>query len=236
MNQATDETLLKQYANGDFAAFEQLYTRNKGGLFRYLLRQVHNKALVEDIFQEVWGKVVSNAATFQESATFKTWLYTIARNKVIDHVRHLKVVNQVMEHPFRNTPNTDALNNNVSNNDDYNNAQDTMSALADSYGSLTQAPDTLHNSMRNAQAIEHCLEKLPKHQLDCFLLREEAGMTANAIAEVMSLTLEAAKSRVKTSYKNLRACLSLKLDLAIDATASQAHGRDTGAAKEITNE
>jgi RNA polymerase sigma-70 factor (ECF subfamily) len=214
LDQISDEILLKQYANGDFAAFEQLYARTKGGLFRYLLRQVHNKALVEDIFQEVWGKVISHAASFQETASFKTWLYTIARNKVIDHVRHLQVADQIITSP---KPHADE-----SRADD----------MSEHYSSATNAPETLHKRLLDAQAIEHCLEKLPKHQLDCFLLREEAGLSAVAIADVMAVSMEATKSRIKTSYKNLRACLSLKLGLEIKTKLSGNTSIDEGVINE----
>lgn len=202
MTQITDEALLAQYVDGDFSAFEQLYARNKGGLYRYLLRQVHNKSLVEDLFQEVWGKVISHSQNYQHSANFRTWLYTIARNKVIDHVRHMQVVDQVIK---PNCEDEQHVSNSGSEHDvnlEQNHSQ-----------GFNQRPDKLHNQLLQAQAIDYCMNKLPKHQLDCFLLKEEGGLTTAAIAHIVDISLEAAKSRLKACYKNLRSCLSLKLEL-----------------------
>jgi RNA polymerase sigma-70 factor (ECF subfamily) len=202
----TDEALLAQYVNGDFSAFEELYTRNKGGLYRYLSRQVHNKSLVDDLFQDVWGKVISHRQHYQANASFRTWLYTIARNKVIDHVRHIQVVNQVIQ-PNREDEHAAS---NIEPQRDADLSQNHSQNL--SHGQTSQ-PDKLHNQLLQAQAIDFCMNKLPKHQLDCFLLKEEGGLTAAAIAEIVNINLEAAKSRLKACYKNLRSCLSLKLEL-----------------------
>ena len=72
--QETDEILMQRYALGDFAAFEQLYQRHKGGLYRYFLRQLGNHALAEDLFQDIWSKVISQAPKYKIKAKFSTWL------------------------------------------------------------------------------------------------------------------------------------------------------------------
>ena len=229
MHDTSDNILIRQYAQGDLSAFEQLYARYKGGIYRYLLRQVQTQSLAEDICQEVWGKVISKAQTFSDTAeadnmtsatvntaeinpedtlnersqtnktSFKAWLYTIACNSIIDHVRHVKVVQQVFVEP-KATDDTE-INANT----------------ADVQSTHTDTPEA--NAQRRAQtlAITHCLQQLPRHQLDCFLLKEEAGFTLKMIADITQASFEASKSRLKTAYKNLRACLSLKLDLANQA-------------------
>ena len=110
MNQVVDEELLKRFAEGDANAFKLLYSRHKGGLYRYFLRQLHDQQLAEDLFQDTWGKVIANADSFEPNAKFSTWLYKMARNRIIDQVRHLQVVSNVIsdaEHDsdFENTPN-----------------------------------------------------------------------------------------------------------------------------------
>jgi RNA polymerase sigma-70 factor (ECF subfamily) len=191
----SDESLMEQFANGDFAAFETLYARNKGGLYRYLLRQLREQSLTEDIFQDVWSKVITGATDYHSSAKFTTWLYTIARNKVIDNKRHMKVLG--------NTIDQDAiLEEHMISVDEYAMAR-----------SICQNPQSSHESDEQALAIEHCLQKLPIHQLECFLLREEAGLSAQHIADIVNTSLEATKSRLKVAFKNLRECLSFKLAL-----------------------
>lgn len=195
MNSISDESLMIQYANGDFAAFEVLYARNKGGLYRYLLRQLRNQNLTEDVFQDVWSSVIIGAADYQSSAKFTTWLYTIARNKVIDNTRHMKVVNIAIDQDVLIDDEVMLIND---------------GAVA---ASISQQPHAIHESAEHAVAIEYCLKKLPSHQLDCFLLREEAGLSGQDIAEVVNASLEATKSRLKMAYKSLRKCLTLKLQL-----------------------
>lgn len=89
----TDVGLLRAYANGDLLAFERLYQRHKGAIYNFLYRSLGNFAAAEDIAQDVWLVVVNKADSFdRREASFKTWLFTVARNKLIDHQR--RKVNQ----------------------------------------------------------------------------------------------------------------------------------------------
>ncbi len=83
----SDVSLLRKYAGGDTAAFDTLYLRHKDALFNFLFRSLPNTAIVEEIAQETWLAVIQRAASYQPDAAFRTWLFTIARNKLIDHQR-----------------------------------------------------------------------------------------------------------------------------------------------------
>ena len=83
----TDEELLAAYAAGDARAFGELYERHERPVFRYFLRQGAAAALAEDLLQETWMAVIRNAERFEPRAKFTTWLYTVARSKMIDHWR-----------------------------------------------------------------------------------------------------------------------------------------------------
>ena len=85
----SDASLLRSYAKtGDVAAFEKLYTRHKDALFNYVYRSLGRFAAAEEIAQEVWVVVINQADRYQKrDAAFRTWLYTIGRNKVIDFQR-----------------------------------------------------------------------------------------------------------------------------------------------------
>lgn len=218
MKIASDETLMLNYAQGDFKAFEMLYERHKGPLFRYLSRQLHEQNIAEDIYQDTWGKVIASASRYKCSAKFNTWLYTIARNKVIDHIRHISLVNKVIP-PFNN------IDESVDENADADRQVSTRSEQVKA--AIAMEPDTQLQQKEHKMAIEHCMQKLPKHQLDCFLLREEAGFSGQQIADVAQVTLEAAKSRLKVAYQQLRKCLAIQLDRdgqGISVTKPQAHG------------
>jgi RNA polymerase sigma-70 factor (ECF subfamily) len=83
----SDVSLLRKYAGGDTAAFDMLFRRHKDALFNFLFRSLPNHAIVEEIAQETWLTVIQQAAAYKPDAAFRTWLFTIARNKLIDHQR-----------------------------------------------------------------------------------------------------------------------------------------------------
>lgn len=78
---------MMRYASGDAAAFETLYGRHKGPLYRYLLRQCGNRALADDLFQDTWSKAIAARKRYEPKAKFTTWLYRIAHNNLVDHWR-----------------------------------------------------------------------------------------------------------------------------------------------------
>lgn len=82
----TDEELMLAYGRGDATSFERLYARHKGGLYRYLLRG-SSKAMVDELFQDVWMKVIDSRKRYRATAQFNTWLYRIAHNRLVDYYR-----------------------------------------------------------------------------------------------------------------------------------------------------
>ncbi len=83
----SDEDLMLRVAQNDYAAFDQLYGKFKAPLFRFVLRAVGERALAEDLAQDVWVKLVDARVRYSPSAKFKTYLFRIAHNRVIDHYR-----------------------------------------------------------------------------------------------------------------------------------------------------
>lgn len=83
----SDEALMLAYRDGDAGAFDRLYQRHGDGLYRFILRQVGNAALAEELFQDVWMKLVDSRNRYRVRARFRTFLYRIARHRVIDHYR-----------------------------------------------------------------------------------------------------------------------------------------------------
>ena len=75
------------YGGGDAGAFETLYARHRGGLFRFVLRAVKDRGVAEELFQEVWVRVIEARERYAPKARFITWLYTIAHNLLVDHWR-----------------------------------------------------------------------------------------------------------------------------------------------------
>ena len=187
----SDEALMQHYAQGDFAAFEQLYLRHKGGLYRYFLRQLGEQSLAEDLYQEIWAKVITNAAQYQVSAKFTTWLYTLARHKLVDHIRHLKVVTKVIDDAH--SDNTDQVESIDKPEGEYKN------------------PENLWQDSKASEALKGCIGFLPVNQKECFLLKEEAGLSLEVIAQVVDANYEACKSRLRYAYESLRQCITRKI-------------------------
>jgi RNA polymerase sigma-70 factor (ECF subfamily) len=85
--EAPDEQLMLAYRQGDAGAFETLYARHKGPLFRFVLRSVKERALAEEFYQEIWMRVIEARGRYSVQAKFTTWLYTIAHHRLADHWR-----------------------------------------------------------------------------------------------------------------------------------------------------
>ncbi|MFT5396145.1 MAG: RNA polymerase sigma-70 factor (ECF subfamily) [Gammaproteobacteria bacterium] len=179
-----DEELMLSYATGNAAAFEILYLRHKGPVYRYMLRLCRNEAVAEELFQEVWMKLIKAKDNYVASAKFTTYLYKLAHNLFIDHYRKQTV--RIVED----------LSVEV---DDIEHGQEQESANNPEY--LTQTHQTMDK-------LTSLLETLPNEQREVFLLREEAGMTVSEIAEIVGINAEAAKSRLRYAIAKLRSGLS----------------------------
>ena len=85
-----DAQLMLAYARGEMRAFEKLYSRHRAALYRYLVRQAHDGEVANDLFQEVWSRVVLNRGRYEARAKFRTFLFTLAHNCFIDHCRRMR--------------------------------------------------------------------------------------------------------------------------------------------------
>ncbi len=168
------------YRDGDIGAFEILYSRHKGPLYRYLLRQCHSAALAEEFFQDVWMNLIRARARYEPRAKFSTYLYTLAHNRLVDFYRR-------QAHP-----------NPVSYDDPSN------EILEHVPGPHAEQPEQRADHRRGALRLLALIEQLPHPQREAFLLREEAGLSLEAIAQVTGVTVEAAKSRLRYAVAKLR--------------------------------
>ena len=176
-----DARLMAAFAAGSAQAFEGLYARHRVWLYRVILRQVRDDARAQEIFQEVWLAVVRQSAQWRPQAKFSTWLYTIARSRIIDSWRALKPDSP--HHPL-----------NHSWNDDDDIAGDENPALT-------------HERRVTGRRLLATLAEVPAEQREVFLLNVEGGMTLAEIAKIVGCSLEAAKSRLRYARAKLAAAL-----------------------------
>ena len=85
--EAPDEELMLAYKAGNASAFETLYARHRARLYRFVLRAVKARAVAEELFQEIWLRVIEARGRYTPQARFTTWLYTIAHHHLVDHWR-----------------------------------------------------------------------------------------------------------------------------------------------------
>ena len=181
----TDEALMQQFARGQMNAFEQLYDRHEKGVWRFVFRSVQNQAVADDVVQELWFAVARSAASYEPTAKFKTWLFTMARNRVIDHLRTAK-----------NHASIDAEN-------DEGESMFSDLAAESRLGPLRQV-----SSREQAKALLQAIEQLPEDQREAFLMQAEGDMSVEQIAEATGVSFETAKSRLRYARSKLKVLLA----------------------------
>ena len=176
-----DAALLLAYAAGDARAFEILYARHRAPLYRYLVRQCHDRELANDLFQEVWGKIIAQRARYEARAKFQTFLYTVAYNCFIDHCRRRAVRPKLADEE-----------------------DSELSVPAPD----SDSPDKDAERSELGAQLRTAIAALPAEQRDAFLLYEESGLSVEQIAAVTGVGAETAKSRLRYAVAKLRTALA----------------------------
>jgi RNA polymerase sigma-70 factor (ECF subfamily) len=182
MGVVDDSTLMLRYRDGDLRAFEILYAKHKGGLYRYLQRLCRDRDIANDLFQEVWSKVIASRDRYEVRAQFNTFLFRIAHNCAIDY--------------FRRTG-KGALAT----------AADVTDLEEVLPGSEAERPEAQLSAAQVKDAFKRALDDLPAEQRDVFVLYEESGLSLEEIGKVTGVAMETAKSRLRYAVSKLRAAL-----------------------------
>jgi RNA polymerase sigma-70 factor (ECF subfamily) len=178
-----DAQLMLAYGRGEMRAFETLYSRHRAALYRYLMRQARDAEIANDLFQEVWSRVVVNRARYEPRAKFRTFLFTLAHNCFIDHCRRA-----------RSRPHAVGIED--------ADAADLLPADAES------RPDREAERGEYTVRYRAALASLPPEQRDVYLLHEESALSLEEIARVTGVGPETAKSRLRYAVGKLKAALA----------------------------
>jgi RNA polymerase sigma-70 factor (ECF subfamily) len=176
----TDEGLMLAYRDGDATAFDELYARHRGRLYRYFAHQVPQQA--DELFQDVWMRVIHARRDYEPSARFTTWMYRIAHNRLMDHFRagSRRAMLQYLDDP------------------------DEAEALP---APDSQEPPAIAERRQVAQRIVAAVGGLPAPQREAFLLAEEGELSLAEIARASGVSRETAKSRLRYALVKLRRAL-----------------------------
>jgi len=175
----TDEELMLAYRDGDTRAFEILYGRYRLPLFRYLQHQCGNAAIAEELFQDIWLNIVRTRERYEVTALFKTFVYHLAHNRLIDHYRK----------------HTHGVPSSYDEHEGLLNMEITANPIT---------PQRQVSAQQQVALLQKAISELPEAQREAFLLKENTGLSVEEIAAITDVNPETAKSRIRYAMNKLR--------------------------------
>jgi RNA polymerase sigma-70 factor (ECF subfamily) len=186
----TDDELMASFIVGEAAAMEVLYLRYRQSIYSWLLRMTGNAAEAEDIYQDVWLKVIRSASDYR-SGNFKAWLWQIVRNKTTDRMRK-KSPSLVLDAP-------------VCADDEGEHTvvdQLTDDAAADALMQIEE--------MERRRMACDAIDMLPTAQKEVVLLRINGELSFKEIADMLATPIGTVLARMHNAVKSLKAALAEK--------------------------
>lgn len=181
----SDESLMLAYQAGKLSSFEVLYNRHKDSLYRFFKYHCADNnpgtAHAEDLAQDTWAAIINRVEHYQASAKFKTYLFTVARNKLIDFYRRYG-----------------HLENHCDSFDD--------EAIDSDRQYRKSEPSEQEQHLHQQQLLQQ-LDKLPIDQKQAFILKEE-GFSLEEIASISDVNTETIKSRLRYARTRLKQLLT----------------------------
>jgi RNA polymerase sigma-70 factor (ECF subfamily) len=185
MTDLTDEELMVMFQQGNTAAFERLFERYRLSLFNFLLRLLHfQRESAEDVLQEVFIKLAKARELYEPRSPFRPWVYTIARNHGLNHLRSRAVASAQKNISFDELtdPTSDRPGRELAGK------EDTFKAIA---------------SKDEVGRLDRIIDRLPSPAKEVFLLHAVDGLSHEEIAKVLELN----PATVRTHFHRARAQL-----------------------------
>ncbi|GGK02433.1 RNA polymerase sigma factor [Luteimonas terricola] len=176
----SDDALMLAWTGGDVAAFEALYGRHRERLHRFLLRQLRDPGVADEVFQDTWQRVLAAGRDWRPEAAFATWLYRIARNRIADHWR-------ARQHRPPAPADADERSLRIEDPD---------------------TPELRMHAFQRSRDLQQALDALPDDQREVVLLRLEQELTLEEIGDITGVGRETVKSRLRYAMDKLRAALA----------------------------
>lgn len=197
-----DDQLMLAYAQGDGAAFDVLYARHEGGLFRFVKRLLGARlaAQADEVFQDTWVRIISARDSFSpQGAAWRTWAFTIAHNLAMDRLRVSGREVALDAHPDEGDDAVPTLDRGV------------RGAALDA--AAHPSAEELAFWRAAGRRLLACLDELPAEQRAALLLHHEDGLTVEALAASLGIGFETVRSRLRYGLQKLRGCMERYLSV-----------------------
>lgn len=178
----SDEELMLAYRDGDAGAFDTLYRRHKGPVYRYMLRQCRDAGVADELFQDVWMNLIRARESYTVQARFTTYIYTMAHNRLIDHYRKHGQAQWVS----------------------FDDESEDAPVVAEPVAAPRDEPERHLAVKQQAAELLRLLGELPPPQREAFVMQYEGGMSVEEIAGATGVTRETAKSRLRYALAKIR--------------------------------
>ena len=186
----SDESLMLRYCSGDYSAFEMLYQRHSRGLYRFISWQSPRIDWADDITQDTWTRLHYARANYKPQASFKTLLYQIARNRLIDLLRqqHATLASDLGKTIEDGTEVFDSIANQMPHED---------------------TPDAALMQKQHSARLHQAINKLPPEQKEVLILHQFSELTLSEIATLTNIKQETVKTRLRYAMQKLRLSLAI---------------------------
>jgi RNA polymerase sigma-70 factor (ECF subfamily) len=190
LNSLSDQAVVVRARDGEEPAYRELVRRYERPVFSLIYRMVRDREIAEDLSQETFIKVLNAIASYRPEFKFSSWVFKIANNTAIDHLRRKELDTLSLEgSPHAATP-------------------EAMEATALQLGTERSSPLDNVAARELGGEIEAAINRLRPEYRSCILLRHVEGRAYEEIAEILGLPLGTVKTYIHRARNELRIMLA----------------------------
>lgn len=195
----SQQELIRRCARGEEAAYEELVSRLERPLINFIVRYVGQAHVAEDIFQETFVRVVRTLGNFRPEASLSTWIFTIARNLCLDHLKARRRHREVsLDHGAED-------------------AEGQVIDYREILRSSLPVPEGRASEMEDQRRLQEAIARLGAIKREALSLRVFAGLSYEEIAGIVGAPVGTVKFRVHEAIGDLAKRMTGTAGLAAEA-------------------